>query len=89
MEGSGDMVLKVILRERPRCGFALHLPFLAVSNKDAGSMKRSEDITGKCSANVILAVMLLNMLQVCGVVNNVHAEERNSHLIGGTISLVQ
>lgn len=84
-----DVSLEVFLTECSGGRLALYLPFFTVSNKNAGSVKSSKDVAGECAAYVVLAVVLLNVLEVGGMIDDMQTEERNCHLVGRPISLVE
>jgi hypothetical protein len=89
MNGCRDVSLEVPLAEGFSGRLTLEMPFLAVTDKDTGSMKRKKDIASECAADVVLAVGFLDMLQIRRVIDNVEAEERNGYLVGRPISLVE
>lgn len=89
VNGLRDVSLKVPLAERSSRRLALKLPLLAVRNENAGAVKRSKNVAGECAAYVVLAVVLLNVLEVGGMINNMQAEERNGHLVGRSVLLVE
>lgn len=41
------------------------------------------------AAYVVLAVLFLNVLEISRVIDHIHPEERNRHLIGRSMSLVE
>lgn len=83
------MVVEVLLAECSCGRFPLYLPFFAVRNENAGPVKRSQGVLGEIAPSVILTILLLDILEVGGMVDNVQAEERNGHLVSRSISLVQ
>jgi hypothetical protein len=89
VNGLRDVSLKIPLAERSGRRLALKLPFFAIRNENPGSMKRSKDVAGECAAYVVLAVVLLNVLEIGGVVDDMQTEERNCHLEGWSVSLVE
>lgn len=84
-----DMSLKIPLAESSGRRLALELPFFAVDNKNARSMKRSKDVTGECTTYIVLAIVLLNVLEVGGVIDDMQTEKRDSHLVGWSVSLIE
>lgn len=62
---------------------------MPVRNEDAGSVQGLEGVACKGTTDIILAIVLLDMLKIGWMIDDVHAEERDRHLIGRTISLVQ
>lgn len=48
-----------------------------------------EDVASKRPTDVVFAVVLLDVLKVGGVIDDMHTEERDGHLIGRSISLVE
>lgn len=71
MDRFSDVVLEVLLTECPRGHFALQFPLFAIAYEDAGPVESAEGVTCECSADVVLAVVFLNMLEVCWVVDDV------------------
>lgn len=62
MKGTSDVRFKILLAEGSRGRLALDLPLLAVGDKYARSVKLAKPATSKCAANVVLAIVLLDVL---------------------------
>lgn len=89
MEGLRDVSLEVPLGEGPGCRFALELPFLPIHYKYPRPVKRSEDIADEAAADVVLAVMLLDVFEVSRMIDDVHAKEGDRHLISRSVLFVE
>ena len=72
------------------CGcLPLRVPFVAICNKDACSMEWTKYVADKLASDVCFAVVLLDMLEVDGVVDDVHAEVGDCHLVSWPISFIE
>lgn len=89
VKGLRNVGFKVPLAERSRRRLALELPFFPIDNENPGPMEWSKSIPDKASAYIVLAVVLLNVFEVNGVVDYMHAKERDCHLVGRPIPLVK
>lgn len=89
VKGLRNVSFKVPLAKSSCCCLALELPFVAVNNKDSGSVKWSEDVTNEFATYVVLAIVLLDMFKIGGVINDVQAKERYCHLISRPVSFVE
>lgn len=89
VDGLRDVSLKVPLTERSSRRLALKLPFLTVRNENAGPMEGPKDVAGECAAYIVLAITFLDVLEVSGMIDDMQAEERNGHLVGRSVLLVE
>ena len=83
------MRLEVVLAVCSSGRLALEVPIVAVSNEDPGSMQGPKHVAVEPSPHVVLVVVLLDVFEINGMINNVEAEERNRELEHGSILFVQ
>ena len=89
VKGISDVILEIFLAERSRRRLALKLPLFPIGHKDSSPVKRLEGITRECAANIIFAIMFLNVFEIDWMVDDVHAEEGKRDLISGSESMVK
>jgi hypothetical protein len=83
------MSLEILLAERSGGSLTLGLPFLAIGDKDARSVELTKDISRERTPDIVLAVCLLDVLEISRVVDHMEAEIWNRDLICWAIALVE